>query len=724
MSSASALVAPSPLARAREHHARGELLAAADGYRETLEAQPASRDALLGLSLIARQTNQPLAALRMAEAALTATPACEASGANWALAWANYGDCLFPYDRESAEAAFRQAIRLDDEIAAAHFGLGNLLALQENFAGALQSFETARRWMPNLPEFAFAAAFALGKLGRHGEAVIAYRRAVELRPGFASAWLNLGVELIADGQDSIAELCYRQALAASTGQNPHRVGTRISAHINLGNLERSRRRFPEARRYYEQALELTPAGHPRLAEVHIAIVYLHLEQEGFALAWRALELAAATRSAKEQCAEIANARGILLLAEDAARPMLPVPPAQSGCDHGDRLRSAIEAFAEAERLGHRTAASNRGNALLRLGQIDEALAAQKGALALDPHHPGVRYNLALTQLRAGLFAQGWRNYEARWQFREVHPHPRRFAQPRWQGDALEPGARLFLYAEQGLGDTLQFLRYLPLVVRRAPNASILLEVQPALVRLLTQCVERLPWLPVDAGVEVIGRGDPLSPFSHLCPLMSLPAVFGTTLATVPPPLSICAESMRHVSPGAKESGSSGHERIPRIGINWAGNPAYRADRERSTHLSTLLPLLQIPQIQWVSLQKGSAAGQIEQIRSSLPESWCFLDACSQDRDLADTAATVEGLDLVITTDTVIAHLAGCMAKPVWLLLPWQADWRWMQAIESTPWYPTARLFRQSSADNWPELMNRITGEVPRFLQTKSGPTDA
>jgi len=721
-----AVLAPTttPLESARHHHAQGDLLQAAKAYRETLQSYPQSQPALLGLSLLARQSNQFQAALHMAQAAL-------AAGSSNAIAWANLGDTLAALHQTiQAEPIFRHALRLDPSIAAAHYGLGNCLALRNDYPNALVSFETAARLVPNIPEFHFAQAFAHGQLGAHPRAIAAYRHAVTLRPSFASAWLNLGVELIADGRDNLAHLCYREALASASSPN-----TQISTHLNLGHLARSRRNFPVAEEHYCAALALAtrphqasqphPAG--RLAEIQVAFTYLHLEQKQFPQAWQSLQ---AAESANLQPAnpEIPNARGILLLAEESASPPMRVPQVStlrpgSGANRIDPLHQAIAAFHQAEAQGHKTAASNRGNALLRLGLCEDALAAHRAAAAANPHHPGVLYNLALTQLRLGDYAQGWPNYEIRWSFREVHPHPRRFRQSRWQGEPLPENSALLIYAEQGLGDTLQFVRYLPLVAERLTSSTeslgaphldsemwdaqqtpphtqfrLILEVQPPLTRLLAA-----HFTNSKVKVQIIRHGDPLPSFTHHCPLMSLPAIFQTTLETVPNQTPYL-----HPDPELVQARAAELSPIrPAIGISWAGNPNYRADQERSTHLQTFLPLLEIPNFQWISLQKGEAANQIPQ----LPPELSLHDGCSRDRDLADTAALVANLDLVITTDTAIAHLAGALGKPLWLLLPWQSDWRWMQQTLTTPWYPTARLFRQSSLDNWPELLHRVAAEL-------------
>jgi hypothetical protein len=231
----------------------------------------------------------------------------------------------------------------------------------------------------------------------------------------------------------------------------------------------------------------------------------------------------------------------------------------------------------------------------------------------------------------------------------------------------------------------------------------ILQVQPPVERLMRSLSL------VRAGVaEAAVLGSPPPEFDLECPLMSLPAVFETTPETVPwqgaylganPDLE---QAKRCDFPVVQPAGISF-----RVGVAWAGNPHYKADRQRSMSLDTLLPLLRTPGCTWVSLQKGPQAAQL----SNLPEDISVWDGSSEDRDLAETAALVATLDLVITTDTCIAHLAGAMAKPVWILLPHLSDWRWMQDRETTPWYPTARLFRQPAPGDWASVLNRVISQL-------------
>ncbi|HTJ29098.1 MAG TPA: glycosyltransferase family 9 protein, partial [Acidobacteriaceae bacterium] len=291
--------------------------------------------------------------------------------------------------------------------------------------------------------------------------------------------------------------------------------------------------------------------------------------------------------------------------------------------------------------------------------------------------------------------------------------------PQHSGFQNPESAKLFLYAEQGLGDTAQFVRYLPLVASRLPGVPIVLEVQPPVLRLIASSLApdsgtSLAGLPV----QLIASGCAVPEFTHHCPLMSLPAIFATTLATVPAEIPYLRPPTG--APGSKETREPASQRQLSIGVHWAGNPRYRADRERSTTLSIFEPLLSLPGMRWVSLQKGPAARQIDH----LPPHLRPLDASSSDVDLADTAATIAGLDLVITTDSAVAHLAGALGKPLWLLLPWQSDWRWMQEIATTPWYPTARLWRQPGPGDWAGLIEQIRQALQQELAGQTAPARA
>jgi len=668
----------------------GRLAETAHGYQRVLERNPSHPEALVGMSLVALASRQTEAAVKMAAAGVAAAPAMGS-------AWVALGQALKAVQRmDDSERAYKQAICLDGMNALARLGLGelrvstgrfeeavaefewalkrqpgliaaqlgagNALALMGRNQEALHRYESALAMRPRLPEAEFAVGFALARLGRKKEAEKRYRRALMVRPDFAAAWINLGSLLREQGQDVYAEAALRRAVELRPDL--------ISGWVNLAILERERCRPQAAEAHLRRAFALNPGQ----VETLVAWCQLRAAEKDLCGAWAWLRWALAQDPDFD---EAVNMQGILLHLEG-------------------RFADAVEVFERAEALGNKAAPSNRGNSLLDLGRMDDALRAHETAVQLDPQSAGAKYNLALTQLRVGDWKRGWTGYEARWGFKEVHRRPRTFAQTRWNGQQLA-AQRVLLHAEQGLGDTIQFCRYAALVAARGGRP--VLEVQAAAKRLMRSLAV------VKAGLaETAAMGKALE-FDLECPLMSLPAVFGTTVETVPwtgaylgP--DAATEKQKRAEFQSAQSGL-------RIGLAWAGNPRYKADRARSTGLKTFVPLLQAIDANWISLQKGEAAEQLAQ----LPADVTVMDGSSRERDLAETAALIATLDLVVTTDTCIAHLAGAMGKPVWILLPWLADWRWMQEIETTPWYPSARLFRQRRAGDWEELVGRVTAEL-------------
>lgn len=679
----------------------------AQSYQQILARNPRHAEALAGMSLVALASRQPDAAVRMAQAAVAVAPAMS-------HAWVVLGQALRAAGhRDAAREAYGSALRLDSgnalahtgmgelEIAAgnpkealAHFdvalkrdssllaarmGLGHALGCLERFAEALTHYEQALACSRRLPEGEFAAAFALARLGRLDEAERRYRRAISLRPDFAAGWMNLGCLLRDKGSDLYAEAALLRAVELRPDL--------ITAWVCLAHFFRDQKRMDEA----ENSLQRADALDPDRVETHIAWVQFCAAQKDFKAAWERLTKAQNRDSAHP---EVVNMEGILLHNEG-------------------RFAEAVAAFDRAEALGSQQAISNRGNSLLDLGRMEEALDAHRRAAEADLINPGMQYNLALTQIRLGQWAEGWVNYEARWRFREVHRKPRIFNRPRLTRERLLSGSlhgqRVLLHAEQGLGDTIQFCRYAALIVAR--GGFPILQVQAGVERLMRSLA-----IVRSGNAEVCVLGAvPSTDFDLECPLMSTPALFCTTVDTVPGEgayLSAAREDMLESMETRAMPFPDGDCGYPRIGIAWAGNPRYKADARRSTMLATLQPMLETSGIDWISLQKGEAATQL----ATLPPEIRIADGASSDRDLADTAALISTLDLVITTDTSIAHLAGAMAKPVWILLPWLADWRWMQQIKTTPWYPTARLIRQTDQGDWTGVLSRVTADLKSMVR--------
>jgi hypothetical protein len=302
----------------------------------------------------------------------------------------------------------------------------------------------------------------------------------------------------------------------------------------------------------------------------------------------------------------------------------------------------------------------------------------------------MRWHFAVNLLKAGKLQQGFREYEARWGASEQHNAPREFGVEQWTGDDLA-GRRILIYAEQGLGDTIQFARYLPLVARK--GGRIILQCQAQLVQLLRQFPEI---------EQIVPAGEALPPIDTHCALMTLPAVFQTDLATIPSDVPYLRPDPARVQHWKQRIAKV--DRKFKIGLNWAGNPDQKGDRHRSTSLGTFAPLAAVPNVAFISLHKGVAAQQAKKPPARLH----LVDWTAELADFADTAALIANLDLVITTDTSVPHLAGALGKPVWTLLCFVPEWRWLLGWDDSPWYPTMRLFRQRSFGDWGDVVSRVT----------------
>jgi tetratricopeptide (TPR) repeat protein len=335
------------------------------------------------------------------------------------------------------------------------------------------------------------------------------------------------------------------------------------------------------------------------------------------------------------------------------------------------------------------------------------------AVAAQPENPEFHWNLSLELLRRGDYLTGWQEYEWRWKHPDNQTPLRSFPQPFWRGEHDQDirGATILLHVEQGLGDTIQMLRYVPLLL--AQGARVVLELPQPLRQLITEYANT-----TDGALTIIPAGDPLPAFDCHCSLMSLPLAFRTTLDTIPEPL-------RLTSPRANAIRRKDQDSL-RIGLCWAGNPSHALDRERSLPLEALRPLFSVPGCSFVSLQTGPAARQIES--TGLPLAQPALN------DFTDTAALIDTLDLVIAVDTAVAHLSASQGAPTWILLPFISDWRWLQpgARAENPWYPCARIFRQTSfahtatspvspADRrplWDPVVGRLVAALDDFARAR------
>src|ERR1700719_5296096 len=337
--------------------------------------------------------------------------------------------------------------------------------------------------------------------------------------------------------------------------------------------------------------------------------------------------------------------------------------------------------------------TNRAAALRRLDRPHEAVTSARRALVSRPDFAQAKFVEGVARLTLGDFS-GWRGYEARWGVGFLAAHRRSFAAPLWLGESSLDGKTILLHAEQGFGDTLQFVRYAPLLAAR--GANVVLEVQPELARLLA---------PLPGLAAVIARGQPLPRFDCHCPLLSLPLAFGTELATIPAKIPYIAPADQDVALWRERL----PHRRPLIGLVWSGERSHDNDRNRSLCLETLLPLFKTSDVTFVSLQHEVRDEDI----CLLQEQSAIVHVGGRFRDFADTAAVISLLDAVISADTAVAHLAGALGKPLLLLLPFGADFRWLRERDDTPWYPTARLFRQPAFGDWASAIDVLRHELAR-----------
>ncbi len=545
---------------------------------------------------------------------------------------------------------------------------------------------------------------ALAQQGRFDEAVASFQQALQLRPDYIDAHNNLGNVLMFQGRLEEAVSSYQRALQRLPADS---VSYRAGLFSHLCNALRQQGKLNEALAYGRRALELQPD----FAKAHNNLGNVLQEQgrldEAEACYRRALmldpnyvdahyNLALAARDQGKLADSIACSRRALELKPDYAEAhnILGLALHQQG-----RLEESLACYRRALELkpDYADAHSSLGTAFHDQGRIAEALACFQRAIELRPQFALAHFNRSLLRLLTGDFAHGWAEYEWRWQTGLKPFSPRSFPRPLWDGRPLQ-GRTLLLHAEQGLGDTIQFLRYAALV--RQPGARVVVECPTPLLRIVRTCrfIDQL----ADETTSALD-------FDLYYPLMSLPGLLKTTLASVPADVPYLFAAPDLVAPWRESLG--GLEGF-KIGIVWRGGPAHPNDRARSIPLSCFEPLAALPGVRLFSLQKGAGAEQLQDVAGRFP----ITELGSRLEDFMDTAAVLASLDLLITADTAIAHLAGALALPVWVALPLVPDWRWLLDRSDSPWYPTMRLFRQKAPGDW----RGVFDEIKTALLAKQG----
>ena len=500
---------------------------------------------------------------------------------------------------------------------------------------------------------------ALMDLKRPAEALASYDKAIALKPDYAAAHNNRGAALRDLKRPTEALASYDKAIALKPDV--------AEAHSNRGNALMDLKRPAEALASFDKAIALKPDYASAHSNRGNALTDLKRPTEALASCDKAIAL-------KSDVAEAHSNRGTAL--------MFLKRPAEALASY-DKAIALKPDFAAAH--------NNRGNALKDLMRPTEALASFDKAIALKPDYADAHWNQSLCLLLMGHFEQGLRQYEWRKKLNEPMA-VRSYPQPVWLGGENIAGKTLFVYWEQGFGDTIQFCRYAKLLEAR--GAKVIMSVQQPLCGLLKQ---------ISPTIRVLNPNEEPTEFDYHCPLLSLPLALGTTLETIPAEQQYLKsdEELRSIW-----SARLPPKTKPRIGVVWSGGATHKRDQYRSMELQQFLAIFS-PDAEWICLQK-----EIREKDFAILRQFGRIAFFGDDlRDFSDTAVLLDLMDLVITIDTGVAHLAGAMGKPVWILLPYNPDWRWLLDRNDSPWYPSARLFRQQQIGNWATVTDQVKNQL-------------
>lgn len=530
------------------------------------------------------------------------------------------------------------------------FNAGDMDRAERNFRKALKA-------APSHVGALNLLAIALMRMQRYAEAEPVIARAVKLDASSDTSFYNYGFVLKQLGKPQQALEQFDRAL--------HLNAKSFEAWNNHGTCLNDLHRHDDALSSFDRALDINPKYTAALANRAKTLADLRRFDDALAAFDATLVLDAQLLFAH-------LGRGYVL--------------GQLG-----RLAEARAAFDRAVALGPDVPDVwlERGKFLIEAGNDADARAALDKAAALRKDFADALWNGAFVRLLAGDYAEGWQLYEWRWKTSWSAPARRTFKSPLWLGDKDIAGKTLLVHAEQGLGDTIQFARYLPLL--KARGCKLIVEVQPALLTLFKA-------QGLDA--EIVARGEPLPPFDVQCPLLSLPLAFRTTLDTVPAGIPYLRADAARIDAWREKLATRNK---PRVGLVWSGNAAFLKDHQRR------IPFAQIAQLldddhDWFAVQKDIR----DEDRDALARDPRIIDLSGDLTDFTETAAALSQLDLVISIDTGVAHLAGAMGRPVWMLLAFNADFRWLRGRTDSPWYPTAKLFRQETPGDWRGVIARVT----------------
>jgi tetratricopeptide (TPR) repeat protein len=642
-------------------HQRGQLDEARANYDRLLEQDPNHADALNLRGLVARQMGRHDEAIEYVRRAIALVPTQAAYHGNLAEAYRGLGRT------EEAIACYQTAVNLQPTAAVAHINLAILLGQAGRSDEAIAGFRQAIAIDPNELNARYYLGAALEGKGLLADAMVCYHDALAIDPQHNPSLVRLAALHKQRGNMPATENLLRRAAAA----DPRRAQT----HFDLGNTLQLQRKWAEAIECYRKALAIEPNYFEAYCNLANALREHGQLGQALACAERAIELAPSSPAAHSNL-------GVIFL--------------ELG-----RLAESQQRYEHALALDPNLAVvhNNLGTVLRDQGHVVRAVEHYERALLLDPTHAQARCSRGMALLSMGRFAEGWADYEHRVGLPQFDTLS--FAEPRWDGGPLK-GRTLLIHAEQGLGDTLQFIRFVKPAAARAAPGQVFVAAHERLIPLLRQSGF--------SGLTAIERA--LPPFDVHLPLLSLPGLLGVDLDALPGEIPYLAADAARIE--RWRSVIAEHEGF-KVGIAWQGRPAFRGDRQRSMPLRLFEPLAQVRAVRLISLQRGPGTEQLRMLGGSFDVIDLGEPFDPQGEGFLDTAAVMKSLDLVITSDSAIAHLAGALGVPVWVALSLAPDWRWLLDRQDSPWYPDMRLFRQTRLGHWQEVFAHMAEELGRLV---------
>lgn len=676
-------------------HQSGRLADAERLYREVLAADPNQFEALHFFGLLKAQTGDLQQAHELMGRSLAVNQSKPEAFANFARLQTQMGR------NEDALASCNSALTLRPQLLEAQVTRARAFCNLRRFEEALASCDKVLGAAAKDAVALTIRGHALNNLGRAQDALMSYGSAIAVRADLLEAWL---------GRTSVLFALGRFEEAAGAAERAATLGPKVSdAWLALGNSLDVLGLHERAVAAYDRALAIDPNLSGAWLGRGNALLGLGRHDDALVALDKALEITPSLigachgrgnvlYEAKRYDEALAAYDEALLLSPDFADALVG---RGNTLDELKRHREALEAYDKALALAPDSVDAwlGRGNVLDELRRYDEALASFQRAQELAPDRGEAQTNEAHVHLLLGDTERGWPAYEARMRTREQARHRRALTQTRWRGEEPLQGKRILLHAEQGFGDTLQFCRYAPLVAEK--GGDVLLQVQPALKSIVQS---------IGHGVTVIGSDEEIPACDYETPLLSLPLAFRTSLQTIPARVPYLTADPAKVAQWQERVRTPSPGRL-KIGIACSGNPNQKNNKHRLIPLQRFAPILR--EAQFFIVQKGLPDD--ERVFTRDTPSLDYLGELERaDVDFGDTAAIVANLDLVISVDTSLVHLAGALGKPVWILVSYVHDWRWLLDRDDNPWYPTARLFRQTEMDNWDGVMERVAAALKDF----------